>query len=88
MSDEQEDDTIYIRMAEDEHQRWREFITAASNSMEWVAQEIGAVMHKGKHPTAALLAIKAVVDEWNGGMDVFTQRNQAGDVVYEGVIRR
>lgn len=87
MSDEQEDETIYMRVTEDEHNAMLEFITSATDSMEWVAEEIGAVMHKGKHPTAALLAIKAVVDEFGTGMNVFTQRNMAGDVVYTGVVR-
>ena len=87
LEEDYEDDTIYMHVAEDEWNAMLEFITSATDSMEWVAEEIGAVMHKGKHPTAALLAIKAVVDEFGTGMNVFTQRNMAGDVVYTGVVR-
>jgi hypothetical protein len=81
------DETIYIRMTEDEHTRLHESLATAMNSMEWVTEEIAAVMHKGKHPTAALLAIKAIVDEYESGLSVMVMRNLEGDVVIRYVQR-
>lgn len=81
------DETVYIRLSEDEHFRLLESLATAMHSMEWVAEEIGAVMHKGKSATAALLAIKSIVDEYESGLTVVTERTMDGDVVIRHVVR-
>ena len=63
----EEDDTIYIEMTEDEHDRLIKFVIEARQSIEWISEELGAVMHKGKSASGALLAIKSVVDDFEAG---------------------
>lgn len=84
---EEEDDTVYIHLTEDEHHQLFESLAQAMHSMEWVSEEIGAVMHKGKSATAALLAIKSIVDQYESGLTVVTERTMDGDVVIRHVVR-
>lgn len=81
----EEDDTIYIQMTEDEHDRLIKFVIEARQSIEWISEELGAVMHEGKSASGALLGIKSVVDEFEAGANVFEQRNMAGDVLFRAV---
>lgn len=83
----EEDDTIYIQMTEDDHDRLIKFVIEARQSIEWISEELGAVMHKGKSAAGALLAIKSVVDEYESGLTVVTERTMDGDVVIRHVVR-
>ena len=86
MSEEQ-DDTIYYQITEEEYKSLHGSLATAMQSVEWVAEEIGAVMHKGKSGTAALLAIKAIVDKYEAGMHVVEERSLDGEVVLRYVVR-
>lgn len=84
---EEEDDTIYIQMAMDEHEGLHDGLAKAIQSMEWISDALRACMHDGKSAAATLLTIKSVVDEHEAGLTVLKQRNVAGDIVVRHVVR-
>ena len=84
MTVEEEDDTIFVHIAEDHYKSIIEFTEQMHNSLTWIDEALYECRHKGKSAEATLLNILLIIEEYKREFEGrFLVRNMAGEIVID-----